>query len=114
MTIEIKVSTQADVDEEDAATLRDAADVLRRQLPDAVDALAVLDMTADMLDPIPEDDLIVDYEAATYAEALEAAAKALEEAVEYQWNGNPRRPNNYRSAATFVRSLPNPYGKADQ
>jgi hypothetical protein len=68
----MKVSTQADADADDAATLRDAADVLRRHLPDAVDALAVLDMTADMLDPIDEPE--VDPRFIT----LEAAARALE------------------------------------
>ena len=44
--------------------------------------------------------------------AIEAAANGLETAVEYQWNGNPRRPNNYRSAARNVRTTPNPYRKA--
>jgi hypothetical protein len=48
MTIEIKVSTQADVDADDAATLRDAADVLRR-LEDAEQA-DTLEALADLLD----------------------------------------------------------------
>lgn len=43
--------TTTETTEDDAATLRDAADTLRRHMPDAVDALAVLELTADMLDP---------------------------------------------------------------
>lgn len=41
--------------------------------------------------------------------AIEAAAHNLETIVEYQWNGNPRRPSNYRRAAQDVRGTPNPY-----
>jgi hypothetical protein len=47
--------------------------------------------------------------AEVWNEAVAAAATALEEAVDYQWNGTPRRPNNYRSAARHVATIPNPY-----
>jgi hypothetical protein len=46
-------------------------------------------------------------------EAVEAVAQHLETGiVHYQWNGNPRRPNNYRAAAADARTTPNPYGPA--
>lgn len=43
-------------------------------------------------------------------EAVEAVAQHLEAGViHYTWNGNPRRPNNYRAAAMDARTTPNPY-----
>ena len=48
MTIAVKVSTLAEQDEDDAATLRDAADVLRRHA-DAEQA-DTLEALADLLD----------------------------------------------------------------
>ena len=113
MTIEIKVSTQAETDEDDAATLRDAADVLRRQKIDVPDALAVLDMVADMLDGPIEDEGAPDL-AAVWDQAVEAVAVELETMMHNTWNGNQRRPSNYRAAAADARRTPNPYRKADQ
>jgi hypothetical protein len=46
--------------------------------------------------------------------AVEAVAQHLESGIiHYTWNGNPRRPNNYRAAAADARSTPNPYRKAE-
>lgn len=44
-------------------------------------------------------------------EAVEAVAQHLETGiVHYTWNGNTRRPSNYRAAAADARTTPNPYG----
>jgi hypothetical protein len=46
-------------------------------------------------------------------EAVEAVAQHLETGiVHYTWNGNTRRPSNYRAAAADARTTPNPYGPA--
>lgn len=49
--------------------------------------------------------------AEVWNEAVEAVAQHLENGVtHYTWNGNARRPNNYRAAAVDARTTPNPYG----
>jgi hypothetical protein len=49
--------------------------------------------------------------AEVWNEAVEAVAQHLETGVtHYTWNGNARRPNNYRAAAADARTTPNPYG----
>lgn len=46
-----------------------------------------------------------------WADAVEAVAQHLETGVtHYTWNGNARRPSNYRAAAADARTTPNPYG----
>jgi hypothetical protein len=49
--------------------------------------------------------------AEVWNEAVEAVAQHLEVGVvHYTWNGNARRPSNYRAAAADARTTPNPYG----
>jgi hypothetical protein len=91
-----------------------AASALRRTAAELRERADHLDMTAQTFDPIvtpePADD---PYDATVWDQAIEAAAQHLETGiVHYQWNGNPRRPHNYRAAANDVRTTPNPYRKA--
>jgi hypothetical protein len=113
MTIEIKVSTPAEIDADDAATLRDAADVLRRHQWRNEAEVQEIEEFADLLDPIIDAE-ILGYEEAIWDEAIAAAAKYLEDAVEYQWNGTPRKPSNFKRAGRYVSNgIPNPYRKAE-
>jgi hypothetical protein len=101
-------------DETAAAELRRAAEELRERAQR-------LDATAQILDPIPAPKIEISDAAgaATSAAeifdlAVEAVAQHLEsDVIHYTWNGNPRRPNNYRAAAADARTTPNPYRKAD-
>jgi hypothetical protein len=97
-------------DEIAAAELRHAAEELRERAQR-------LDATAQILDPTPEAKIVKDPSdfAEVFDLAVEAVAQHLESGVvHYTWNGNPRRPNNYRAAAADARSTPNPYRKDDQ
>ncbi|HBH57883.1 MAG TPA: hypothetical protein DDY41_06995 [Arthrobacter bacterium] len=52
--------------------------------------------------------------AEVWDEAVAAVARHLETGViHYTWNGNARRPNNYRAAAADAMTTPNPYTADD-
>jgi hypothetical protein len=95
-------------DETAAAELRHAAEELRERA-------ARLAAVAQSLDPFIEAKITDDPDdfAGVFDQAVEAVAKYLETGItHYTWNGNPRRPHNYRAAAADARTTPNPYRKA--
>ena len=92
-----------------------AASALRRTATELRERADALEAVAQQLDPIAAPEPVEDpYDAAVWDQAIEAAATHLETGVvHYQWNGNPRRPHNYRAAANDVRRTPNPHRKAN-